>query len=195
MNRRRRFFAWVACLIFTCLFLSGVSTADERINFEKQVAPIFERHCIRCHLPGNKKGDISLATIGDLKANEYVIGGDVDGSYLIELVTEVDSEPPAMPKEGKPLSEQDLKQSGLLDETIVLRTTEFGRMPSTQGSKGRDHNPYVFTNWLAGGGVKGGMTHGESDQWGYKPLDRSSPTQVYDIHATILHLLGITTRD
>ena len=79
----------------------------------------------------------------------------------------------------------------MLDDTIVLWTTEFGRMPSTQGSKGRDHNPYVFTNWLCGGGVRGGLTHGESDQWGYKPLDRENPTQVYDIHATILHLMGI----
>ena len=85
----------------------------------------------------------------------------------------------------------DLKQRGMLDDTIILWTTEFGRMPSTQGSKGRDHNPYVFTNWLAGGGIKGGTTHGESDEWGYKPLDRSNPTQVYDIHATVLHLLGV----
>ena len=67
-------------------------------------------------------------------------------------------------------------------------------MPSTQGSKGRDHNPFVFTNWLCGGGIKPGVTHGESDQWGYKPLDRDNPTQVYDIHATILHLLGIDHR-
>jgi hypothetical protein len=86
---------------------------------------------------------------------------------------------------------KDLKQRGMLEDTIVHWTTEFGRMPSTQGSKGRDHNPYVFTNWLAGGGIQGGITHGESDQWGYKPLDRSHPTQVYDIHATILHLLGV----
>ena len=86
---------------------------------------------------------------------------------------------------------KDLKQRGLLDDTIVLWTTEFGRMPSTQGSKGRDHNPYVFSNWLAGGGIKGGVTHGPSDQWGYKPLDRENPTQVYDIHATILRQLGI----
>lgn len=86
---------------------------------------------------------------------------------------------------------QDLKQRGLLDDTIILWTTEFGRMPSTQGSKGRDHNPYVFTNWLCGGGIKPGITYGQSDQWGYKPLDRDHPTQVYDIHATILHLLGI----
>jgi hypothetical protein len=86
---------------------------------------------------------------------------------------------------------QDLKQRGLLDDTIVLWTTEFGRMPSSQGGKGRDHNPYVFTNWLCGGGIKGGVSYGPSDEWGYKPLDRSSPTEVYDIHATILHLLGI----
>lgn len=86
---------------------------------------------------------------------------------------------------------KDLKQTGLLDDTIVLWTTEFGRMPSTQGSLGRDHNPYVFTNWLAGGGIRGGVSHGPSDPWGYKPLDRDHPTQVYDIHATILHLLGI----
>lgn len=86
---------------------------------------------------------------------------------------------------------KDLKQRGLLEDTIVLWTTEFGRMPSTQGSVGRDHNPYVFTNWLAGGGIRGGVTYGESDQWGYKPLDRDNPTQVYDVHATILHQLGI----
>jgi hypothetical protein len=86
---------------------------------------------------------------------------------------------------------KDLKQRGLLDDTLILWTTEFGRMPSTQGSKGRDHNPFVFTNWLCGGGIKGGSTHGLSDQWGYKPLDREHPTEVYDIHATILHLLGI----
>ena len=86
---------------------------------------------------------------------------------------------------------QDLKQRGLLNDTIILWTTEFGRMPSSQGGKGRDHNPFVFTNWLAGGGIKGGVTYGESDEFGYKPLDRSNPTQVYDIHATVLHLLGI----
>ena len=86
---------------------------------------------------------------------------------------------------------KDLKQRGLLEDTIIHWTTEFGRMPSTQGSKGRDHNPYVFTNWLAGGGIQGGITHGESDMWGYKPLDRENPTLVYDIHATMLHLLGI----
>src|SRR5206468_520127 len=86
---------------------------------------------------------------------------------------------------------QDLKQRGLLEDTVILWTTEFGRMPSSQGGKGRDHNPYCFTNWLAGGGIKGGTSYGPSDEFGYKPLDRKSPTEVYDVHATVLHLLGI----
>jgi len=85
----------------------------------------------------------------------------------------------------------DLNQRGLLEDTIVLWTTEFGRMPSTQGGKGRHHVAYCFTNWLCGGGIKGGTIAGESDAWGYKPLNRKNPTEVYDIHATILHLLGI----
>ena len=86
---------------------------------------------------------------------------------------------------------RDLRQRGLLEDTIIHWTTEFGRMPSTQGSRGRDHNPYVFTNWLCGGGIRGGIEYGPSDQWGYKPLERDKPTQVYDVHATILHQLGI----
>lgn len=85
---------------------------------------------------------------------------------------------------------KDLRQRGMLEDTLILWTTEFGRMPCGQGSKGRDHNPFVFTNWLCGGGVRGG-TYGESDEWGYKPLVRTQATTVYDIHATILHLLGI----
>lgn len=85
----------------------------------------------------------------------------------------------------------DLKQRGMLEDTIVLWTTEFGRMPSSQGGRGRDHNPYCFTNWLCGGGIKGGLSYGPSDEFGYKPADRRHPTEVYDLHATVLHLLGI----
>ena len=84
---------------------------------------------------------------------------------------------------------KDLKARGLLEDTIVLWTTEFGRMPCSQGSKGRDHNPFTFTNWLAGGGIKGGVTYGASDEWSYKAADK--PTYCYDVHATILHCLGI----
>jgi hypothetical protein len=84
---------------------------------------------------------------------------------------------------------KDLKARGLLDDTIVLWTTEFGRMPCSQGGKGRDHNPFGFTNWLAGGGIKGGASFGSTDEWSYKAAE--NPTYCYDIHATILHLLGI----
>ncbi|HVU87855.1 MAG TPA: DUF1501 domain-containing protein [Pirellulales bacterium] len=83
----------------------------------------------------------------------------------------------------------DLKRCGLLDDTLVMWTTEFGRMPCSQGTKGRDHNPFTFTSWLAGGGVRGGTTYGASDQWSYKALE--NPTYCYDVHATMLHLLGI----
>jgi hypothetical protein len=85
----------------------------------------------------------------------------------------------------------DLKQRGMLDDTLVVWSTEFGRMPSSQGGTGRDHNPFVFTNWLCGGGVKGGVTCGESDAWGYKPANRRQATTTYDVHATMLHLLGL----
>lgn len=83
----------------------------------------------------------------------------------------------------------DLKARGLLDDTIVYWTTEFGRMPCSQGSKGRDHNPFGFTSWLAGGGIKGGLSFGATDEWSYKAIDR--PVYCYDLHATVLHLLGI----
>jgi hypothetical protein len=83
----------------------------------------------------------------------------------------------------------DLKQRGMLDETVVLWTTEFGRMPCSQGAAGRDHNPAGFTNWLAGGGIRGGVAYGASDEWSYKAVEH--PTYCYDVHATVLHLLGI----
>jgi len=84
---------------------------------------------------------------------------------------------------------KDLKDRGLLDDTIVIWTTEFGRMPCSQGSKGRDHNPFTFTSWLAGGGINGGVMYGASDEWSYKAVDKI--TYCYDLHATVLHLLGI----
>jgi len=83
----------------------------------------------------------------------------------------------------------DLKQRGLLDDTLVVWTTEFGRMPFAQGSLGRDHNGGVFTSWLAGAGVRAGTAYGESDEWAWKAA--KDPVMGYDLHATILHLLGI----
>ena len=84
---------------------------------------------------------------------------------------------------------KDLKSRGMLDDTIVFWTTEFGRMPCSQGAKGRDHNPFAFTVWLAGGGIKGGVSYGASDEWSYKVAE--NPVYCYDVHATVLRLLGI----
>ncbi len=84
----------------------------------------------------------------------------------------------------------DLKQRGLLDHTLVVWCTEFGRMPTFQkGSQGRDHNPDGFTCWLAGAGVKAGMSHGATDEFGYKSVE--DVVTVHDLHATILHILGL----
>lgn len=83
----------------------------------------------------------------------------------------------------------DLKQRGLLEDTLVLWSGEFGRTPVAQGRDGRDHNPHGFTAWLAGGGVKGGMAHGKTDDYGYYAV--ADRVHVHDLHATILHLLGL----
>ena len=84
---------------------------------------------------------------------------------------------------------KDLKQRGLLDSTLVIWGGEFGRMPMSEGSNGRDHNPHGFSMWLAGGGVKGGQVIGATDEVGLRAVeDRMHP---HDIHATILHLLGL----
>ncbi len=83
----------------------------------------------------------------------------------------------------------DLKSRGLLEETLIVFTGEFGRTPFSQGSDGRDHNPHGFSVWLAGGGVKGGSIYGATDDYGYKVVDR--PTTFFDLWATVLHQLGI----
>jgi uncharacterized protein (DUF1501 family) len=84
---------------------------------------------------------------------------------------------------------KDLKSRGLLDETLVVWTGEFGRTPFAQGSDGRDHNPFGFSMWMAGGGVKGGTIYGATDEYGYKVVE--NPCQIHDLHATMLHLLGV----
>jgi hypothetical protein len=83
----------------------------------------------------------------------------------------------------------DLKRRGLLDSTIVMWTGEFGRLPVSQGPDGRDHNRHAFSLWLAGGGFKKGYTHGGTDEFGYKSVDKV--VRVSDLHATLLHALGL----
>lgn len=84
---------------------------------------------------------------------------------------------------------KDLRASGLLDETLVVWAGEFGRTPFAQGKNGRDHNPFGFSVWMAGGGVKPGTVYGATDQWGYKAIENR--TEIHDLHATMLHLMGV----
>lgn len=93
--------------------LAAGAAGQEPVQFERDIAPLFQGHCIRCHQPGSPKGDISLATDGDLRANDYLVPGDPNASYLIELVAGSDGSPPSMPKEGERLS---------ADEVALLRT-------------------------------------------------------------------------
>jgi hypothetical protein len=83
----------------------------------------------------------------------------------------------------------DLRARGLLDQTLVVWAGEFGRTPFAQGMNGRDHNPFGFSIWLAGGGVKKGAIYGVTDEYGYKTVE--NPVEIYDLHATMLHLLGV----
>ncbi len=85
----------------------------------------------------------------------------------------------------------DLKRRGLLDSTLVVWGGEFGRTPMSESGNGRDHNPYGFTIWMAGGGIRGGVTYGATDEIGLYAIENKA--HVNDIHATILHLLGSTT--
>jgi len=84
---------------------------------------------------------------------------------------------------------QDLRQRGLLDDTLVVWTGEFGRTPTTEGKNGRDHNPYGYSMWLAGGGVRGGYVHGATDELGFRAAE--NPVDVHDLNATLLHQFGL----
>jgi len=83
----------------------------------------------------------------------------------------------------------DLRQRGLLDDTLVIWTGEFGRTPTAEGSKGRDHNISGFTLWMAGGGMKPGVSYGATDEIGFQSVE--NPVPIADLHATVLHTLGI----
>ena len=87
---------------------------------------------------------------------------------------------------------KDLKQRGLLDETLVVWGSEFGRTPGAQGSNGRGHHNFGFSVWLAGGGIKGGVVHGATDELGFHAVEHRH--YITDLHATVLHVLGLDPR-
>jgi hypothetical protein len=120
----------------------------------------------------------------------YAMGegvGNWDGHK--QLKTDYDKHGPVLDRPAAALL-RDLKSRGLLDDTLVVWSTEFGRMPTfQQGANGRDHNPKGFTVWLAGAGVKKAFSYGATDEFGYQAVEKVAT--IYDFHATILHLLGL----
>jgi hypothetical protein len=118
---------------------------------------------------GGGVGDVPWDGHSDIKLNHSIAGKSVDQPIAALL--------------------SDLKSRGLLDSTLVVWGGEFGRTSDSQGSNGRDHNPNAFTMWMAGGGIKGGVKYGASDDFGYKAVHNR--VGVNDLHATILHLLGL----
>jgi uncharacterized protein (DUF1501 family) len=106
-------------------------------------------------------------------------GGVKDG--IKQKIAEIDQPCAALIK--------DLKRLGMLDDTLIVCTGEFGRTPMSQGGNGRDHHMKSFSLWLAGGGIKGGVTYGATDDFGYNSVE--NVTEVFDLHATMLHLMGV----
>ena len=108
-----------------------------KVDFKARIAPILEQRCLRCHSPGNNKGEISLATSEDLRKNEYVVAGDPDSSYLLELIQGADGQRPSMPKEGDALSAEQvtliarwITEGAVWPEDVVVRNrsrAEIGR--------------------------------------------------------------------
>jgi uncharacterized protein (DUF1501 family) len=106
---------------------------------------------------------------GDLKKGHGAMGEQIDGPIAALI--------------------GDLKDRGMLEDTLIVFTGEFGRTPFSQGGNGRDHDPFGFSLWLAGGGIKGGVAYGATDELGYRAVTNVST--VYDLWATVLHQLGI----
>ncbi len=157
--------------LFTITVLAGLLLpafhlpAQGKISFENEIVPLLAKRCLECHNARDEKGGLDLST-----RKAALSGGD--SGHIIALLS-------------------DLEQRGLLDSTLVVWGGEFGRMPFSEGKNapGRNHNPYGFCMWMAGGGVKGGMSYGETDEFGFEAA--VNRTHVHDIHATMLHLMGL----
>jgi hypothetical protein len=161
--------------------LSGESEATRRLyGLDDPRTERFGRRCLMARrlvergvrfvqvYSGGGHNDENWDAHGDVNTNHELHCGETDGP-IAALLT-------------------DLKSRGLLDETLVVWTGEFGRTPTGQNGKGRDHSPRGFTAWLAGGGVKGGQAYGATDDFGYAAVHNK--VHVHDLHATILHLMG-----
>ncbi len=153
-------------------------------NVENPTKAAFARNCILA-----RRLLESGVRFVQLFNGSYASGGELNWDGHNKLKEQYDRHAAIMDQPVAALY-TDLKQRGMLDDTLVVWCTEFGRMPMFQkGAQGRDHNPDGFTCWLAGAGVKQGVSHGATDELGWKATENVHP--LYDFNATILHLLGL----
>ena len=169
------------------------SSVPELADLSKEPASVFDRYGPESRKPGTFAANCMLARRlaerGVRFIQLYHRGWDQHSDLPEHIRTQCyDTDQP-----GAALVEE-LKERGLLDETLVIWGGEFGRGVAGQGQwdspeAGRDHHPRCFTMWMAGGGVKGGMTYGATDDWGYYAVENKM--EMYDLHATVLHLMGV----
>jgi len=161
---------------FSAIIASAQSTPIVEF-FEAKVRPVFDKNCSACHNPKAERGVRFIQCSHSYKWDQH--------TELFRLHTrnarEVDVPIAGLLK--------DLKARGMLNDTLVLWGAEFGRTPVAQEGDGRDHNPYGYSMWMAGGGVKGGITYGATDEFGYYAVE--DRMHLHDLHATILHLMGL----
>ncbi len=164
---------------------SGETLALYGINDSNKLMDGFARNCLLARRLLERGVRFVQLFNGAYAMGEGV--GNWDGHKTIK--TQYDVHAPILDQPAAALI-KDLKRTGLLDDTLVAFVTEFGRMPTFQkGASGRDHNPKGFTVWLAGAGVKRAFSYGATDEFGYQAVE--SVATIYDLHATILHLIGL----
>ena len=201
-------------LLVVLLYFAATATAAP-VRFDREVLLLLEKRCNECHHLEKQRGGLDLSreteatkTLYGLDneattdfSHKYLLArrmveagvrfvevshGDWDQHFNLSKALGANCASVDHPIAGLLT---DLKQRGLLKDTLVIWGGEFGRTPHAQGTDGRDHNNKAFTMWMAGGGVKGGHAHGETDDYGYEAVE--SKVHVHDLHATILHLLGL----
>ena len=164
------------------LDLSQETESTRRMyGLDKQVTADFGRHCLSARR-------LLERGVRFVQVWSGAAGGKRQWDHHESIPRDL---PPLAQSVDQPISGllADLKQRGLLSDTLVVFTSEFGRMPFTQAVVGRDHNAGTFVTWLAGAGIRGGVRYGQSDDFSYRAAENA--TSVHDLHATILHLLGI----
>ena len=157
------------------------TTTHQAYGLDKPVTEDFGKRCLLARRLCERGTRFVQVWSGPQGATE---NWDNHGSIPKEL-------PPIAASVDQPIAAliEDLKSRGLFEDTLLIWTTEFGRTPFAQGGEGRDHNGGAFVTWMAGAGIKAGTAYGQSDPWGYKTAEGT--TYCYDLHATILHLMGI----